>query len=169
MKPKYWHRYVDDVFAVWPHRQAVLKDFLGHLNSRHPDITFSWNWKGMANYPFWMSWSTDAWTTDWGMPSIGKPPIQTHLQAASHHPPAHKRSVITTLMDRVNTICDEASQASELQHVRSVLQANGYSLQDINRTSFNVFAFLHILETLSVLCHKQKNPVCFILLQTYII
>jgi hypothetical protein len=33
-------------------------------------------------------------------------------------------------MDRANTICDDASQASELQHVKYVLWANGYSLQD---------------------------------------
>jgi retron-type reverse transcriptase len=41
MKPKFWHRYVDDVFTIWPHGQAALKDFLSHLNSRHRNITFS--------------------------------------------------------------------------------------------------------------------------------
>jgi hypothetical protein len=40
-KPKFWYRYVDDVFAIWPHGQAALKNFLVYLNSRHPNDTLS--------------------------------------------------------------------------------------------------------------------------------
>jgi hypothetical protein len=48
---------------------------------------------------------------------------------------AHKRSVITTLMDRATSTCDKASRASDLQHVKFILEANDYSRQDINRAS----------------------------------
>jgi hypothetical protein len=52
MKLKCWHGYVHDVFAIWPHRQAALKDFLGHLNSRHPNITFSIELERNRQLPF---------------------------------------------------------------------------------------------------------------------
>jgi hypothetical protein len=36
-----------------------------------------------------------------------------YLRAVSHHQPAHKRSVITILLDRVRTTCDETIQAAD--------------------------------------------------------
>lgn len=48
MKLKCWHRYVDDAFAVWPHRPSTLRDFPCHLISRNPTSSFPWNWKGIT-------------------------------------------------------------------------------------------------------------------------
>jgi retron-type reverse transcriptase len=52
MKLKCWHRYVDDVFAIWPHRPFAFKDFLSHLNSRHPNIKFSMEVERDCQLPF---------------------------------------------------------------------------------------------------------------------
>jgi hypothetical protein len=114
MNPKWWHRYVDDVFAIWPHGKAALKNFLGHLNSRHPNITFS---KEMERD------RTTTLSGRQGQPTPGQLTRVRRLQeshqhryqqAASHHPPAHNRTVTTTLLDRANAICDKASRAPEL-------------------------------------------------------
>jgi hypothetical protein len=122
MKLKCWHRYVEGVFAIWPHGQVALKDFLGRLNSRHPNIMFSMELEKDHQLPFLDIMVNRRPDNSLGY-SIYRNATHTdrYLQAASHHPPVHKRSVITTLMDRANTICDDASQASELQHVKYVL------------------------------------------------
>jgi hypothetical protein len=40
-KPAWWFRFVDDTFAVWPHGKDELQELLKHLNSIHPNITFT--------------------------------------------------------------------------------------------------------------------------------
>ena len=40
-KPTLWLRYVDDVFAIWPHGRQNLSIFLNHLNSIHENIKFT--------------------------------------------------------------------------------------------------------------------------------
>ena len=39
--PAVWVRYVDDVFAIWPHDTQSLDGFLGHLNSQKTAIQFT--------------------------------------------------------------------------------------------------------------------------------
>jgi hypothetical protein len=43
---------MDDVFAIWPHGHAALKDFLGCLNSIHPNIIFSMELEWGLQLPF---------------------------------------------------------------------------------------------------------------------
>jgi hypothetical protein len=40
-KPSLWLRYVDDRFVVWPHGPEQLHNFLGHLSSLRPSISFT--------------------------------------------------------------------------------------------------------------------------------
>ena len=40
-KPRLWLRYVDDAFAVWPHKDHHLSEFHDHLHSQHPSIQFT--------------------------------------------------------------------------------------------------------------------------------
>ena len=42
--PSSWWRYIDDVFAIWPHSESNLEIFLNDLNSFHPTIKFSAEW-----------------------------------------------------------------------------------------------------------------------------
>ena len=39
--PKMWLRYVDDVFAIWPHGDHHLDTFHQHLNGKNPSIQFT--------------------------------------------------------------------------------------------------------------------------------
>ena len=38
-KPKFWRRYVDDIFALL--KKAKFRKFLTHLNAQHPNIRFT--------------------------------------------------------------------------------------------------------------------------------
>ena len=40
-KPMIWLRYIDDIFAIWPHGKDSLLKFNSWLNSRHPRIQFT--------------------------------------------------------------------------------------------------------------------------------
>jgi hypothetical protein len=64
--------------------------------------------------------STHTWTTPFGMSFRENPPTQKYLQVTSHHPLAHKRSIITTLTDRAKMICYKPNQGNELQHVKAL-------------------------------------------------
>ena len=41
-KPQTWKRYIDDIFMIWTHGREELKNFITHLNSHHPNLTFTW-------------------------------------------------------------------------------------------------------------------------------
>jgi hypothetical protein len=43
---------VEDVFGFWLYGYTMCKDFLGHLNFRHPNITFSMALKRDCQLPF---------------------------------------------------------------------------------------------------------------------
>ena len=40
-KPLIWIRYIDDIFAIWPHGMDALLELNSWLNSRHPRIQFT--------------------------------------------------------------------------------------------------------------------------------
>ena len=40
-KPFLYLRYIDDVLAVWTHRNEKLESFIAYLNSIHPTIKFT--------------------------------------------------------------------------------------------------------------------------------
>ena len=42
--PSTWWRYIDDVFAIWPHDEEQLKVFFKYLNEFHPSIKFTAEW-----------------------------------------------------------------------------------------------------------------------------
>jgi hypothetical protein len=40
-KPKYWNRFVDDNFVIWPHGWDKLDEFVTHLNKQSDHINFT--------------------------------------------------------------------------------------------------------------------------------
>ena len=46
--PSTWWRYIDDIFAVWPHDQERLKTLLILRNKFHPLIKFIAEWSSMS-------------------------------------------------------------------------------------------------------------------------
>ena len=104
-KPKVWLRYVDDVFAIWPHGKEKLELFLKHLNDTHLAIKFTIEEESNQELPF-----LDVKVKrDTGKPlqhRVHRIPTHTnrYIQADSHHHPAQKTGVIHTLINRAITI-----------------------------------------------------------------
>jgi len=50
-----------------------------------------------------------------------------YLHQNSHHQPAKKQSVLTSLIHRAKTLCDQDSLKQELEFLTTVFKDNGYS------------------------------------------
>ena len=44
LKTYLWWRYIDDIFLLWEHGEEKLKEFIEHLNEKHPTIKFTAEW-----------------------------------------------------------------------------------------------------------------------------
>jgi len=64
---------------------------------------------------------------------VYRKPIHTnlYLNQLSHHHPANKQSVLSSLVHRAITLCDQDSLAKELNFLTTVFKNNGYSNQQI--------------------------------------
>jgi hypothetical protein len=62
---------------------------------------------------------------------------QTHtnlyLNAKYHHHPSNKRAVLSTLLHRARSLCDEDSLQAELVFLKHIFRENGYSDRQIHR------------------------------------
>ena len=54
-----------------------------------------------------------------------------YLHQKSHHHPANKHSVLSSLVHKAKTLCDQESLAPELTFLTNVFKQNGYSHQQI--------------------------------------
>jgi hypothetical protein len=54
-----WFRYVDDTFAIWPHGQENLPEFLNHLSGLRNKILFKMEKDEKGHLPFWTLTSTE--------------------------------------------------------------------------------------------------------------
>jgi hypothetical protein len=131
-KPACWYRYVDDTFVIWPHGQEKLMDFLNHLNDIHNNIQFTMEIEEEGHLPFL---DIDIYRKMDG--SLGhkvyRKPTHTnlYLHHKSHHHPANKHSVLSSLVHRAKALCDQDSLALELAFLTNVFKQNGYSHQQI--------------------------------------
>ena len=57
------------------------------------------------------------------------------LHQKSHHHPANKHSVLSSLVHRANALCDQESLASELTFLTKVFQRNDYGCKQIQRAT----------------------------------
>jgi len=130
-KPVCWFRYVDDTFVIWPHGQEKLTEFLNHLNRLHKKIQFTMEIEE-GHLPFL---DIDIYREMDG--SLGhkvyKKPTHTYLylHQNSHHHPANKQSVLTSLIYRAKALYDKDSLTQELEFLTTVFKDNGYSPQQI--------------------------------------
>ncbi|XP_046397983.1 uncharacterized protein LOC124164734 [Ischnura elegans] len=142
-KPKKWLRYVDDTFIIWPHGTEELDRFLNHLNSRHQNIRFTMEKERDGKLPF-----LDVMVRRKGDGSLGHAVYRkdTHtnryLNAISHHHPAQKASVVSSLLHRAFTVSDADSLESEKRLLTTALRKNGYNQKMVLKRAENV-AKLH--------------------------
>lgn len=56
-----------------------------------------------------------------------------YLHNTSNHHPCQRKGIIKTLVDRARRICEPEQLATELEHLKRALMANGYTKNDIDR------------------------------------
>jgi hypothetical protein len=129
--PLCWYRYVDDTFVIWPHGQEKLMDFLNHLNGIHNNIQFTMDIEE-GHLPFLDIDIYRKMDGSLGHKVYWKPThINLYLHQSSHHHPANKHSVLSSLIHRVKTLCNQESLTPELTLLSNVFKQNGYSHQQI--------------------------------------
>ena len=143
LRPSMWARYVDDIFAIWPHDRAEFPAFLDALNALSPSIKFKVEWETDGVLPFLdakVHRSIDRYTF-----SVYRKPMHSgmYVHFFSYHPLTLKRSVVSSLFLRALRICDLEHDA-ELAHLRTSLACLAYpkhvldqALSQAKRTFYN--------------------------------
>ena len=101
-RPKTWHRYVDDVFAIV--KTNLIRKLLEHLNAQHAAITFTAEVEENCQLPFMdVRVHRILGTIKTG---VYRKPTHTgrYLSFSSNHPDSAKRSVVSALLRRVEYI-----------------------------------------------------------------
>ena len=106
LRPTVWWRFIDDIFAVWTHGEALLEEFLDSVNQLHPTIKFTDEWSiESVSFLDTKVIVRDGWiTTD-----LYTKPTDTHqyLAANSCHPKHCKASITYSQALRLRRICSE--------------------------------------------------------------
>ena len=109
-------------------------DFLNHLNVIHNKIQFTMEIEEAGHLPFLDIDTYRKMDCSIGHKVYRKPThTNLYLHQKSHHHPANKHSVLSSLVHRAKTLCDQESLAPELTFLTNVFKQNGYSHQQIQR------------------------------------
>ena len=124
--PSLWIRYVDDVFALWPHDPSLFPDFLSSLNNLAPSINFKVEWENSSKLPFLdvLVHKSDFRFTF----SVYRKPMHSgmYIHYFSYHPQHVKKGVLVSLFLRALRICDPQFLDFELTHLRQSFSRLGY-------------------------------------------
>ena len=132
--PRFWKRYVDDVFSVVPRKQIARLH--QHLNSMESSIQFTLEVENNQCLPFLDVLVTrcngSVCTTVYRKPSH----TDRYLDFTSHHPLVHKAAVVRTLLSRADVICSSPTLL-EKEHTRvgQALTANSYPSRFVGNNS----------------------------------
>ena len=125
--PKLWKRFVDDTGVVWSHGPDELDRFFCHLNNQSASIKFTMEKEENGCLPF-----LDVLISKKADGSFShqvfrkKTHTEQYLHASSHHFPAQKLGVLSTLATRAVRISDKESLETEKAHLLDVFEKNGY-------------------------------------------
>ena len=108
-------------------------DFLNHLNGIHSSIQFTMEIEDEGHLPFLDIDTYRKMDGSLGHKVYWKPThTNLYLHQKSHHHPANKHSVLSSLVHRAKALCDQESLVSEITFLTKVFQQNGYSRQQIH-------------------------------------
>ena len=135
-KPMLWLRYVDNTFVLWKHGREKLMEFLTHINSRRPSISFTMETEEDKRLPFL---DTEVVRNEDGTirTVVYRKPTHTdrYIHFDSYHHPQVKTGIIRTMMQRGERVCSLPTDLQrEKQHLEEVfVKKNGYPKRFVNR------------------------------------
>ncbi|KAJ8959397.1 hypothetical protein NQ318_022085 [Aromia moschata] len=120
-EPELW---LHDIYSSYgpPHGESSSIVSVDHLNTLHSNIKFTMETERDEALPFQgvLMKRTNNDKLAHGV-YRKKTHTDSYLKAASHHHPQMKRSIIQTLIHRVEIICDDESRPKELNNIKEVL------------------------------------------------
>ena len=130
LKSCLWWRYIDDIFFLWEHGQEKLKEFIEHLNEKHPTIKFTAEWS-----------QTSINFLDVTVSLIGEK-INTDLYVKptdSHH---YEKGIPYSQALRLNRICsDPSSFDKRCNDLEKWLIERGYSEREVQKQILRARSF----------------------------
>ncbi|XP_052742159.1 uncharacterized protein LOC112052261 [Bicyclus anynana] len=131
-RPRFWLRYVDDVFAIVNRDDLAI--IFQCLNSLHEKVHFTKEEEKEGGLPFLdvmviRGSGGELHTTVYRKPTH----TNRYLHASSHHHPSQISSVPRSLINRALSLCDPPYIECELRVVRQALENNGYSWRQSSR------------------------------------
>ena len=130
---KFFRRYVDDVFLLFDNQDQVKK-FLRYMNSRHKNITFTYEEEQNGTLAFLdikITRSPEGFTT-----SVYRKKTFSgvYLNFGSFLPVEYKKGLIAALLHRTYIICsDYVKFYEEVNKLKVIWQKNGFPLFFIDR------------------------------------
>ncbi|XP_069678727.1 uncharacterized protein dlp [Periplaneta americana] len=132
---------VEDTLVVWPHGEEKFQEFQEYLNNIHPNIQFTKEVEKDGCLPFLdilISRKSDGTLGH----RVYRKPTHTdlYLNGHSHHHPAQKRTVLSTLLHRARGISDKESLPSEICHLRKTFLQNNFGNREIGLALRSAFS-----------------------------
>ena len=146
LKPKFWKRYQDDVFGIWPHGEPSLRAFHAHLNAQHPNIRLSLDFGSSVNFLDLRIHLAKS-SLDF---SLFSKPTDSHLilPPSSHHPPHTFRGVVYSEILRFATHSSSRSAFdTTFSGISPVWRSQGYSRSLIRSAKQRALACLDLDST----------------------
>ena len=164
-RPRYYRRYVDDVFLMFQNRSHVKK-FQRYMNSRHQNIKFTVEEEENDSISFLdikITRNDGKLTT-----SIYRKKTFSgvYVNYNSFLPRDYKRGLISTLLHRAYTICSDYNKLhQEISRLKSIWQKNSFPLSFIDRC---IQKFLNKLfvkrKTKKLASNKKEVMICLVFL-----
>ena len=132
-KPKFFRRYVDDIFLLFD-KQDQVKKFLRYLNSRHQNMKFTYEEEQNETLAFLdikITRTAGRFTT-----SVYRKKTFSgvYLNFGSFLPVEYKRGLIATLLHRTYTICSDFNKLhEEINRLKVIWQKNSFPLFFIDK------------------------------------
>ena len=131
-KPKYYQRYVDDIFLLFNDPSEVNK-FEKYMNSRHTNMNFTKEIENNNSLSF-LDIRIDKTTNNFDTSIYRKPTFSgVYLNFKSFVPQVYKKGLINCLLFRIYNLCSNWSIIhDEISKIKSILIKNKYPLDFIN-------------------------------------
>ena len=137
-RPNVWWRYIHDVFAIWPHGEEYLIEFISQINNMHSTIQFPAEWSDGS-----IAFLDVKVTLDQGriITDLFTKPTDTHqhLHRRNCHPGHCKSTIAYSQALRLQRICWEddiyRKRAEELKHHLVKRGYEGVEVQRIDRAT----------------------------------